>query len=475
MVDVKRWFHSSVADEFAAAQLGDARRTERLQLVASAVEAAPDVGFPRMVATDGELEGIYRFLGNSAVDADAILEPHIEATLRRARTATSCMVVHDTTYFEFNGTSPRRGLGLTSGKRQGFLGHFALAVLPGEARIPIGICGMERVRRQVRKNTIRKSHSDHTSRDPERESLRWLRLLQKVEEQREDFSCIHVMDQEGDMFDLMAMAIDRGARFVIRGGRQRALADGQGFVEDELPRIEPVTYREIKLSRRVDAGRDIGRQRRHPARKARAARVAIGSRAVDLRCSKIAHSDAKSVRVNVVRVWEPSPPKGEDPVCWVLYTTEPADTAEQLETIVDHYQSRWIIEDFFKALKTGCAFEQRQLESFHALSNALAVFSVVAWRMLLARSVARAHPTSRARSVLTTTQLRLVQAHLKMRQLPTTAKDALYAVARLGGHLKRNGDPGWLTLGRGFEKLLLLETGWHLATAAKSAGYPIND
>jgi hypothetical protein len=33
----------------------------------------------------------------------------------------------------------------------------------------------------------------------------------------------------------------------------------------------------------------------------------------------------------------------------------------------------------------------------------------------------------------------------------------MLAVAALGGHLKSNGDPGWLVLGGGMHDLLLLE------------------
>ena len=35
-----------------------------------------------------------------------------------------------------------------------------------------------------------------------------------------------------------------------------------------------------------------------------------------------------------------------------------------------------------------------------------------------------------------------------------TARDVLWAVAALGGHLKANGEPGWLVIGRGFQTLL---------------------
>jgi hypothetical protein len=77
--------------------------------------------------------------------------------------------------------------------------------------------------------------------------------------------------------------------------------------------------------------------------------------------------------VNVVHFCEPSPHVGEAPVRWILYTTEPIDTPEQLAAIVDIYRARWRIEQFFKALKTGCAFESKQLESVEALVNALAL------------------------------------------------------------------------------------------------------
>jgi len=127
-----------------------------------------------------------------------------------------------------------------------------------------------------------------------------------------------------------------------------------------------------------------------------------------------------------------------------------------------------VIEDFFKALKTGCSFEKRQLESLHALSNALSVFSAVAWRLLLARAISRAYASARATSVLSKVELHLLTHRLKLPKPPSTARDALFAVARLGGHLKRNGDPGWQTLGRGFEKLILLEAG--LRMAAEFAG-----
>lgn len=461
MVNARKWLRQDIADEFDGARLGDERRTSRLRELARVTEAAPDVGFPQMVETDGELEGIYRFLSNGDVETAAILEPHIKATMARAKQAGTCLVLHDTTAFEFSGD---RELGLTQSKKQGFYAHFALAVLPGKERVPLGVCGLERISRPVRKDTVRKRHSYYIAQDPTRESLRWLRVLEAIETRRDGFECIHIMDREGDMYDLMALALRLQTRFIIRGDKERALVDQPGLiVADLLAKTKARAHREVSVGPRQPKRRELIKPKPGRARKQRVAKLCVGSHAVEIRRPSTSKVPERSLKLNIVHVWEPKPPKGEDAIDWVLFTTEDVETSEQLHTVVDRYELRWIIEEFFKALKTGCAFEKRQLQSFHALSNALAVFAVVAWRMLLARGASRAHPNGAATSVLSRTQLHLLKHKLKLEKLPTTAKDAAYAVARLGGHLKRNGDPGWLTLGRGFERLLFLEAGWHAA------------
>ena len=478
MRSAKKWLREDIGQEFAGADLGDLRRSARLRAVARAAARSPDAGFPQMVESDGELEAVYRLLGNDDVEAEAILAPHSAATFRRAREAGLCLVVHDTTEFKFSGNSEREGLGFVTTRGQGFFGHFALAVVPGVAPTPLGVCGFERLTRDLRKATVRKPHSYYTAQDPNRESLRWHRVLRAVEEQGEGVDCIHIMDREGDMFDLMALALDLGSRFVIRGDKERALADGSGLVGDVLGTIKQQTSRNARLSRRVVTRRQqtiqpsptkkrepySRRQRqRFVAREQREAVLSVGATTVAFRRPATAHSERKSIEVNIVYVWEAEPPLGQEPIDWVLFTTEPVDTVAQLHTVVEYYQGRWIIEEFFKALKTGCAFEKRQLESYHALSNALAVFSVGAWRLLRRRAGSRASPEASPTSVLSTTQLQLLQHRLKLRRPLETAQQALFAVARLGGHLKSNGDPGWQSLGRGFEKLLLMQSGWTAA------------
>jgi len=123
----------------------------------------------------------------------------------------------------------------------------------------------------------------------------------------------------------------------------------------------------------------------------------------------------------------------------------------------------WVIEEYFKALKTGCALERRQLENKRAILNALAVLAPIAWQLLLLRSLSRTAPDEPSTAVLTRLRLALLERHPKLNlRSGATVREAMLAVAQLGGHIKNNGDPGWLVLGRGYEKLLLLEEGARL-------------
>lgn len=164
--------------------------------------------------------------------------------------------------------------------------------------------------------------------------------------------------------------------------------------------------------------------------------------------------------VNVVYVNEVDCPAGTEPVSWALVTTDPIHSTAEIERIVDAYRARWLIEELFKSLKTGCAFETRQLESLPTLLNALAIFLPIAFDLLALRSAARTQPERPASTLLRPAQLLVLERHKDIR-LPAgaSARAACLAIARLGGHIKNNGEPGWIVLGRGYQKLLDLEEG----------------
>jgi len=471
-----------VADEFTSADMGDERLNRRLLTIADAVAAAPSSSFPQMTGSDGELEGVYRFLSNERVTPAKILAPHFAATVERAASEDDVLVIHDSSLFTFGGESPREGLGRIhkQGGDQGFLGHFAFAVSGDGTRRPLGLVGVStvvRTRAPLGRNPTRRARAQ---REGPKESSRWPLMVMAVHDRMPD--AIHVMDREADGFPIYETLLAHRAKFVIRGrDRQRqrhAIVDGESMRLPEVRDAARVKLRRtVPLSRRRATRRPDAAKRIHPPRNERVATL-------EIRCSRVTLPrpwdqsrlrEPRFLDVNVVWVTEVGQPAGDEPVSWMLVTNLPTATERDLERIVDAYRARWVIEEFFKALKTGCAFEKRQLESFKTLVNALAMFTVVAWRLLLLRFIARTQPQARATEALSERQVEVLQALASMPDAPVkleipqrepTAGDVLLAVARLGGHLPSNGDPGWLVLGRGLESLLLIELGWRARNLA---------
>ena len=312
--------------------------------------------------------------------------------------------------------------------------------------------------------------------DPNKESRCWSDGVTAVRERfRDEVTAIHLMDREGDSYELFAALVQHDDRFVVRLNHDRRLmptADDStpDRLSEALPRTEAVCERVVYLSPRGVSNRAQQTLKKHPPRAGRRTRLHFAARRVTLkRPTNQAHTPA-TLTVNVVYGWEVDPPPGDKPVEWRLITTEPIETTAQVMRIVDAYRTRWLIEEFFKCLKTGCAYEKRQLESLDTLLLALALLAPIAWQLLLLRHLAREVPDARAGAALTPRQLHVLCATSVGAKLSSTCtlRDALRAVARLGGFLRQNGEPGWLVLGRGMQKLLWMEAGWAAASQPAS-------
>jgi hypothetical protein len=279
---------------------------------------------------------------------------------------------------------------------------------------------------------------------------------------------IHVADREGDWYGLLAALADRQRGFVIRSFHDRILvgADEPGL-RAAAQSAKVVVQREVPLTPRPRI--DGPKGKRYPTRRYRIAKLSFAATSIAFPRPASGRSAAlPSLHVNVIHVFERRPPPDQPAVEWFLLTNLPINTPDEIVFAVDCYRGRWMIEEYFKALKTGCQYEKRQLESAHSLLNALAVLAPVAWRLLLLRHLARSDDLAPATVALTPKQLDVLRAVAK-RPLPTkpTARDAMLAVAALGGHRKNNGSPGWIVLGRGMHDLLLLELGWRAREEAE--------
>jgi hypothetical protein len=461
--------------EFAGAELGDERRTRRLGRIAARIAEGPERSVPEAAGSDAELEGCYRFLNNDQVTAEAILAPHQRRTVERAAAHAEVLVVHDTTSFRFCDDDSRQNLGplLSKNGARGFYTHVAMAVALGEVRDPLGVLA---VHDYVRSPERASSKRTKRITDPSNEYYRFAHLVDQSERQLcGRTQAIHVIDREADVYELFARMVGCRQRFVIRLSDDRATPEKiEGSrahikLSDVVRNLEGMTEREVPLSPRK-GGKAPAARRIHPARVGRIAKLSFRATAVEVRRPEtLSKQLPQSLALHLVHVLELEPPDGQPPVQWMLLTSEPIGTVEAVLRIVDIYRSRWTIEELFKALKTGCAFEQRQFRSYDALRRLLAVMLPVAWRLLRIRAAARIEPDRPGSDLLTAVQLKVLAATSKRIVLPAapTAAQVLLAIAGLGGHLKRNGQPGWITLGRGFDTLLAYEIGYRIALQAE--------
>lgn len=452
-----RMIGSSVGLEFGGASFGDARLSKRLERIGAALVERPEASFPEAMRSEGQLEGLYRFINNNKVCFDKIRAPHIEQTVARCREQEDVLILHDTTSLEFSGD--REGLGRLETSAFGFFLHASLAVTLD--RTPLGVLGAENL---VRKGAKRKNRSKRGIRkDPNRESLRWGRAVEECEKALDSPQhVIHIMDREGDNYDLISQLCNSNTRFIIRAAHNRCLVG-------ETKKLRDLALNgKCRLKREVQVGRHVPflefKQKIHPEREARKVTLNISAISVELkRGNNFAPGSASSLKMNIVTAIEAAPPAGRKAICWHLLTSEPIKTNKEVEKVIDAYRARWVVEELFKALKTGCRFERRQLESFDSIENALAIFLPIACRILALRASSRSNPEFSC-TALTEVQLLLLRHHTKrkMSKNPTNG-EAFLALAELGGHLQRNGSPGWLVLGRAMDRLIILEDGYRTA------------
>ncbi len=459
-----------VLKEFEGVDLGDARRNRRLDLILARAAQAPAESFPDQMDTEAEQEALYRFLANPNVTMDALLAGHRQQTRDRIREHRLVRIVHDTTELSFEGE--REGLGILRRGRKGFLVHTALAVGGNDDREPLGVIGVHPfVNKDVLENrrltTAQQTAKKKAQSRAEKKSSRWERLVIDVGGLvPPDIEAIHVMDQEADDYTVFSALLAAKQRFVIRAEAKRFTANGDsiGAVLDgeaaNAFRLVQITARSKKQA-----------TKQHPARDERLASLNVRWTRVTLaRPQSAAANTAEELSLWAVHVFEPSPPPGEIPIDWTLLTSERVEDFDAAVAVVDHYRTRWLIEEYFKALKTGCAIEKRQLCSLDGLLRALGLFIPMAWTLLVLRYLGQQKNSRAAGFVLNVNQLLLLRAMLDKRgrsfpQRPTV-RDAMLGIAALGGHIKNNGDPGWLVLGRGFRKFAEAEEVWELATTA---------
>lgn len=450
---------------------------KRLCVTVERLGSSPQASLPEALGPAG-YKGLMRALKNPSLEQTMLFDAVYQATLDGIVAGEEVLCIEDTTDLTFGGARGRKGLPRLEGKATGFRAHVALAVRLDAAHSVLGVLDL----RQIVREETSKSEQSALERyeDPHKESMRWPQTVEAAERRVAGrASLIHVRDREGDDYVQLATMAAQGQRFVQRMRQARVLAEAPGEaprarkVDEAFEGLSGMCEREVTLSARAQGKfdpRPLGTLKTHPARRSRNVRLSFAARPLCIRRpGNVSKDFPELLELNVVHVVENEPPPDEEPVEWYLFTQESIETPEQVLRVVDIYRARWLIEEFNKALQTGCQYEKLQNETPERLWSMLAFYTPIATNLLALRALAH-HDSERAASeLLAPEEVAILEANRPTRgkhagaSATMTVKIALTLIARMGGHFSHNGEPGWLVLLRGMVKLREQVLGWRLA------------
>ncbi len=360
---------SWIEDEMEWIDLGDRRLNQRSLSIFEGLGLAPGRTIPQAFQAWGEIKATYNFLNNDLVSEEKILAPHLEKTIERIKEYPVVLLVSDTTDINYTTKCIMKNKERLDNKQNGIWLHATIAVTPEKLNL-----GLIQANFWHRGNELAKKDRDSiTAREKapieEKESYRWLESYQKaceIAQKAQGTQVINISDRECDIIEFFELAESKNkeefkSNYIIRSQYDRLIETNDAEANEvinklwkKLKKADSLGELEFTISTRGD-------------RKARKVKQKLKAVSVTLTPS----NKKKSIVVNAVMAIEEHPPKGEDPVIWVLITDLPIETFEDVCKIIEYYLCRWQIELFFKVLKSGCKVEERQLQTAEPASGGL--------------------------------------------------------------------------------------------------------
>lgn len=466
-------------EEMRTADLDDERLNKRLTSVLSALGERPTASIPAACGGRDEMVAAYRFFDNEKVTDERVLAPHVERTRERIAAQRVVLLVQDTTELDF--TRPQhqvQGAGSLDGSsRCGAFLHPLVAFTPDGT--PLGTCWAtiwtrdeppaetRREKEQRRKSTVIE----------EKESHRWiegLRQANEVARQVRGTKCVCIADSEADIYELFAEPRDDArAEWLVRACQDRAVLKDQEHAAArhirESVQSQPVLFTQtISVRGRPEPKISCETRGRRQPRESRTAEVEVRATALTLRGPQRSGGQLPPVTVNVVQVREVNPPPSDVPVEWLLITTLPIATIEQVRETIEYYAVRFLIEVLFRVLKSGCRVEERRFEHIDRMRPCVAVYLMIAWRTLMICRLARSAPDLDCEAIFQPAEWKsawMAVRRKKPPRRPPKLGEFLPLVAQLGGYVNyphRKDPPGPQTVWLGLQRTYDLALAWNL-------------
>jgi len=377
--DQEHW----VQEELDGLALGHAKLHRRFARMLQDRWAHPDWSFYTSFGGAAGGKAAYAFIENPRADLQFqnLLAPHCQNTRRRMAAEKVIVLAQDTTALSYNTLKQTKDLGPIGDDRHPGRGLFLHSLqafrLDG---IPLG-CAWAKV--WARPPISDTAHRNEQSID-QKESVRWLEAFQSaasIATQMPQTAIWVSGDRESDIMDLYdrATVAPPNLHFLVRAQHDRVLDSGEKLW-DHLANLALGGTMTVQIPRHTD----------RPARTA----------TLELRWAKI---QVKPPHVGSKNSWglselwalmarEINPPKGIQPIEWVLLSDGKIDSIKTARRLIRWYGLRWGIECWHQVLKDVCKVETRQMKSAEALCRALALDIIVAWRVLLLCRLGKAHP-----------------------------------------------------------------------------------
>ncbi len=438
------------AKECGAANFSDARLTQRLVSLVANLAEHPEQSIPEALGAWKDTKAAYRFFDNESVTVDAIYDGHQAPTLEKVKDHPVILAVQDTTVFNFTLHRNTEGMGpIGKGDLAGFFLHTCLAV--STEGVPLGVLGH---RLWARPPKTEDKAKDRALKD--KESARWLEVTREVAQiVPGPTRVVMAGDRESDIYELLLLA-NENRDFLIRARWNRQLDNENGHLWPAVESAPALGQTTIKIPRA-------------DKRPEREATLTLRSATVTLRPpANRKKEELPTITVGALLVREEAPPAGAKRVEWLLLTTLPCATLDDALQALTWYTYRWRIERYHFILKSGCHVEKLELESSDRLMRALAVYSMVAVRLLHLTYQARETPDMPCTVSLGNSEWKaLYAATFKTKEAPESPPDletAVLWIAKLGGFLARKGDgkPGVKVIWRGFRHLEDLTMMWEI-------------
>jgi hypothetical protein len=484
-------------DEFAGVDFNDERLNQRLLNLMTSLSEYPLSPINQACHDKAEVKAAYRFFSNPKILVKEILRVHQRQVCQRAAEKETVYVIQDTSFIDYTSHLKTEGLGKLSNYRKnqnkgkGLVMHSSL--LLDENGLSLGVLDQKIWSRALTPNYERNKELYKIPIE-KKESYRWLEGIKKSIEllkkgRIKPQSIVHIADREADMFEFMECALNEKAHFIVRGDNKFRTIVREGhkinyrtgeaiFTTLDAFKKSPIKGDLwIEVPKRPSHTNSVGAPERIAEVEIRACHIKLPppKHLFQLR-RKNSQSGKKSfqeafdacIEVNVVWVKELNPPPEIDALEWFIYTDLKVESIEDAEKIVSTYKLRWQIELFHKILKSGCHVEECRLGTAERLEKYLTIFSIIAWRILWMTHLNRQQPDLASNSFLTENEWKALYCRTYKTNIPSkeppSVHEAIHWIARLGGFLDRksDGEPGMITIWRGWQRLSDIALDWRI-------------